>query len=312
MQKFSVSGGMGSALLSDPDRACRIIRALTNEMTSSAYNPIPVSGKIRLLDTVSSTVDFATALIQAGAKAIAIHGRRPGDLDIRPADWTTLETSVSILTQKFPTTPILINGDFYTRDEFTGFCDRTGAAGVLLARPALYNLSLFRKPHIVDSNNNNSISPQFGYTSPLLLSRTNVIQDYVRESVRYDAYFKNVKYVVSEMMTNRRTPTERVQHMPNVFPAGQTVAQVCQISSLQQMCKLWDVNYDSSSSALRANGDGVGDGRAYSDEYLLRAEADDHTEGQCSNDLDQINTLPTPKKRRVESSNSEAGPDALN
>jgi tRNA-dihydrouridine synthase len=310
MQKFSVSGGMGSALLSDPDRACRIIRALTNEMTSSAYNPIPVSGKIRLLDTVSSTVDFATALINAGAKAIAIHGRRPGDLDIRPADWTTLETSVSILTQKFPTTPILINGDFYTRDEFTGFCDRTGAAGVLLARPALYNLSLFRKPHILDSNNNNSISPPFGYTSPLLLSRTNVIQDYVRESVRYDAYFKNVKYVVSEMMTNRRTPTERVQHMPNLFPAGQTVAQVCQISSLQQMCKLWDVTYDSSSSASRANGDGVGDGRAYSDEYLLRTEVD-HNGGQCSNDLDQINTLPMPKKRRVESSNSEAGPDAL-
>jgi tRNA-dihydrouridine synthase len=305
---------MGSALLSDPDRACRIIRALTNEMTASAYNPIPVSGKIRLLDTAMSTVDFASALINAGAKAIAIHGRRPGDLDIRPADWTTMETTVSVLTAKFPTTPILINGDFYTRDEFTEFRDRTGAAGVLLARPALYNLSLFRKPPMEgigssSNNHNNGNSPPFGYTSPLLMSRTDVIRDYVRESVRYDAYFKNVKYVVSEMMTNRRTPTERVPHMPNVFPGGQTVPQVCQISSLQEMCKMWDVGHDYSAKAAIVAG--IGDGRAYSDEYLLRAEAN-HTGDECSNGRDRISRSPAAKKRRVEPSDQDAGRDALN
>ena len=37
-------------------------------------------------------------------------------------------------------------------DEFTTFQNETGANGVLLARPALYNTSIFRKPPLNDNN----------------------------------------------------------------------------------------------------------------------------------------------------------------
>lgn len=286
-QKFSVSGGMGSALLSDPDRACRIIRSLTNELTSSDYNPIPVSGKIRLLKDITSTVEFATGLINAGAKAIAIHGRQPGDLAIQPADWKTLETTVSLLTSKFPSNPILVNGDFYTRDDFTSFCHKTGAAGVLLARPALYNLSIFRKPEKGDS-------PPFGYNSPLLMDRTEVIRDYIRESVRYGAHFKNVKYVVSEMMTNRRTPRDRVKLLPQLLKGGEFIRGIGKASSVQEICKMWEVDYDGCKQSIVES---IAGEHKYSNEYILRNVSEVGGEVSATDLVD-----PPTKKPRIENS----------
>ncbi|EEC48395.1 predicted protein, partial [Phaeodactylum tricornutum CCAP 1055/1] len=142
-KKFSVSGGMGSALLSDPERACRIIRTLTENLSSKG---IPVSAKIRLLKDVSSTVAFIAGLVEAGAKAIAVHGRQVSDDCTVPARWSMLREVIKEAVHRFPHIPFLLNGDFYTRDEFVSFMRDTGARGVLLARPALFNTSIFCKP----------------------------------------------------------------------------------------------------------------------------------------------------------------------
>jgi tRNA-dihydrouridine synthase 2 len=214
-KKFSTSGGMGSALLSDPQRAASIIRKLDSHL------PVPISAKIRLLPGPPvATVEFASALIDAGASAVAIHGRRVGDLDVHDSDRDALKQVASVLVQKFPSVPICANGDFYTRSEFQSFRDETLASAVLLARPALYNASIFIKPgNHVNGNRNggppstttsSSSSSLFGYDSPLLLDRTRVVQEYVREAVQYQMHYKNVKYVVCEMLNLRRTPSSRV------------------------------------------------------------------------------------------------------
>ena len=257
-KKFSVGGGMGSALLSDPDRACRIVRSITNTLSSSCNNkknaPIPVSVKIRLLRDTQATLDFITALINAGANAVAIHGRHVGDPDVQAASWDELSTVVSMATQKFPCVPILVNGDFYTRHEFMSFMNATGAAGVLLARPALYNMSIFQKPPPSDTKKlstlpiNDSTTPLpksvvHGYNSPLLLDKSLVIQDYLREAIRYDGHYKNIKYVICEMMNSRRAPHVRVPYLQQSFPGGQTIGLTCARSSLEDLCLLWNVDY---------------------------------------------------------------------
>lgn len=83
-KKFSVSGGMGSALLSDVKRACDIIFTLRRNLSK------PVSAKIRLLDPddPKPTFDFVRSLINAGANAITIHGRIVGDESHTTARWT--------------------------------------------------------------------------------------------------------------------------------------------------------------------------------------------------------------------------------
>lgn len=250
-KRFSVSGGMGSALLSDPERATRIIRTLSGAL------PIPVSAKIRLLKDTTSTIDFVSSLINAGAKAVAIHGRRVGDESTTPAHWDALRETVSICSSKFPRVPILVNGDFYTRQEFEDFQKATGAAGVLLGRPALYNTSIFRKP------NNDGDSGPFRYDSPLLLDKTRVVQDYLRHAIKYDYHYKNVKYVISEMMSNRRTPTPRVPYLPQIFSGGQTIGKTCDCHSLEALCRVWSVNY---SATHRSEAMPAGE-HAYLDSY---------------------------------------------
>jgi tRNA-dihydrouridine synthase 2 len=253
-KKFSVSGGMGSALLSDVDRACRIVRAVSDHVSSSnSRNPIPVSAKIRLLKDTQSTLDFITALInRGGAKAVAIHGRRVGDAEVQSANWDELERVVTLATSKFPGTPILINGDFYTRTEFTDFMRKTGAAGVLLARPALYNTSIFRKPTALSaSTTEHDSSHEYGYSSPLLLDKTTVIQDYLKEAIKYEAHYKNVKYVVCEMMNSRRAPHPRTPFLPQVFRPGQTIGTTCACSNLPDICQIWDINYQAEQAGWR-------------------------------------------------------------
>lgn len=233
-KKFSVSGGMGSALLSDPNRACRIIETLRKSI------PRPISCKIRLLETVDKTVDFVDRVIEAGVHAVAIHGRRVGHDATVAADWTTLEKVLGILRQKHPTFPLLVNGDFYGRQERKEFLERTKASGVLLGRPALFNVSTF-----VGSENHPT------------LDKTTVAQDYLKLAIRYDMHYKNTKYVVCEMMTNRRTPTERVPYLPIDFPGGQNIAKTCNCQSMERMCQLWQVDYTKEAARVTTTGGGA-------------------------------------------------------
>ena len=257
-KKFSVSGGMGSALLADPDRACNILRAWKDHLPEK-----PISAKIRLLSnntgnkhsndsavSVSRTLDFISGLVERGRiHALAIHGRTVGHDAVIPADWTALEEVVIQTKTKYPNLSVLINGDFYTRAEFVKFQQRTGSNGVLLGRPALYNTSLFRRP----SSSEESASQQdnnFGYNSPLLLNKTRVIQDYVHEAVRYDIHYKNVKYVICEMMNNRRAPSPRVPFLPQEFLGLQTIAKVCSCQSLDEICRVWNLEHSSILTSL--------------------------------------------------------------
>lgn len=261
-KKFSVSGGMGSALLQDPDRASRIIKNLRDNLPDH-----PVSCKIRLLKDTQSTVDFITAMVNAGAQAVAIHARRVGDDCINPASWKDLEEVIPLVKAKFPALPVLINGDFYTRKEFTEFQEKHGTSGVLLARPALYNMSIFRKPEA-----NADPATSYSYDSPLLLSKTKVVQDYLEKAVRYDYHHKNVKYVISEMMTNRRTPTWRVIDMPIKFPGGQNIDKCCKCSTLEAMCNLWGVPFSLFNASSSGTEQQAGEHK-YDDAYILQGEA---------------------------------------
>ena len=290
-KKFSVSGGMGSALLSDPDRACRIIRTLTDHLSPVG---VPISAKIRLLKDTSSTLDFISGLVQAGAKAVAVHGRRVGDEAVHPADWDSLREVVSLAKSKHPAVPILINGDFYTRQDFVDFQKSTGADGVLLARPALYNTSIFRKPSTAVKN-----PTDFRYQSPLLLSKTRVVQDYLEQAARYDIHYKNTKYVVCEFMSNRRAPSVRVPYLPQKFPGGQTVAKVCDCQSVEDICNVWGVDYKSAvlqeqNHATTSRQAPAGEHK-YLDSYFLGSE------GATNKCAEMSETAEQPKKRvRVE------------
>ena len=76
-KSFSLKGGMGSALLTQPEKVDAILRALV------ANSRIPVTCKIRVLPDLEETLKLVDVICATGVKAVAVHGRtkqeRPND-----------------------------------------------------------------------------------------------------------------------------------------------------------------------------------------------------------------------------------------
>ncbi len=175
---FSTTGGMGAALLKDPERAADIVRTLARNL------PVPVSCKVRLLDDARATLDFVRAMEHAGASCIAVHARRADDREKAvAARWEALRPVVEAVG-----VPVLANGDLYTWDDIERVRRDSGCAGVLLARPALLNPSIFRGRE----------------RGPLPLR--DVIAAYLRNCERHGAHYVTSKYTVIEMMRASRHP----------------------------------------------------------------------------------------------------------
>jgi tRNA-dihydrouridine synthase B len=100
-----VSSCHGAALLKNVDLAARLVDA-----TKKAVS-IPVSVKTRLgWNTTDGLIRFCTRLVEAGADALAIHGRRYCDKFTGAANWDPIYE----LKNALPHVPIIGNGDIAT------------------------------------------------------------------------------------------------------------------------------------------------------------------------------------------------------
>lgn len=170
---FSISGGMGAALLDDPERIHQLLTTCVSNLN------IPVTCKIRIKPSVRETLDLVKMIESCGVSAIAVHGRTR---DQRPKQENNddllrlISESISI--------PVIANGgsnQIKTYDDIVRFKERTRASSVMVGRAPMRNPSVF--------NRDNSIQPA-----------EDVIKDYLRLAVKYDNYVANVKYTTQAMM----------------------------------------------------------------------------------------------------------------
>ena len=85
--KFSVQGGMGSALLTEPEKVRDILTTLRRNLPSTT----PVTAKIRLLDNFHDTLQLAKLIEGCGVQALAVHARRKHD---RPRHWAQVRRTI--------------------------------------------------------------------------------------------------------------------------------------------------------------------------------------------------------------------------
>ncbi|XP_031478524.1 uncharacterized protein LOC116249544 isoform X4 [Nymphaea colorata] len=88
-KSFSVSGGMGAALLTKPELIHDILTTLKRNLD------IPVTCKIRLLKSSNDTVELARRIEKTGVAALAVHGRRVADRPRDPAKWGAASVMVA-------------------------------------------------------------------------------------------------------------------------------------------------------------------------------------------------------------------------
>mmetsp|Transcript_46475 Transcript_46475/g.150946 ORF Transcript_46475/g.150946 Transcript_46475/m.150946 type:complete len:407 (-) Transcript_46475:113-1333(-) len=173
--RFSTQGGMGSSLLTQPERVRDILTTLVRNLGGRRA----VSCKIRLLETTAATLDLTRMIASCGVDALAVHCRRVPD---RPRHWAQWDALTRIRQTLPPSLPLLLNGDVFSLDDARRALDETGADGLMLARGALWNASLF------------------GREEGRLASQATLVQRYVSLAESVSNHVGNTKYVALQML----------------------------------------------------------------------------------------------------------------
>lgn len=129
-----VRRGEGSGLMLDPERASDIVAR-----TIAAVD-VPVTVKFRAGwdDDSRNAPEFAAAMEQAGAAAVAVHGRTREQFYRGDADWDVIaqvKQAVSV--------PVLGSGDVFTAQDAADMLAHTGVDAVMVARGAQHNPWIF-------------------------------------------------------------------------------------------------------------------------------------------------------------------------
>lgn len=125
-----VKNGEGSALLNNEDVAYRIVRAMVKAVD------VPVTVKIRSGWDKENiiAVDFAKKMEEAGASAVAVHGRTREQFYAGKADWEVIKR-----VKEHVTIPVIGNGDIWTPEDAQEMLETTGCDAVMLGRGILGN-----------------------------------------------------------------------------------------------------------------------------------------------------------------------------
>lgn len=203
-KEFSIKGGMGVALLGNPEKARLILKTLTDNLK------IPVTCKIRILPKLDDTLELVNSFVATGISAIGVHGRTRIERPRHP-----VHTDVIRAIAKEIKIPVIANGgsrEILKNSDIEKFKRQCGSSSVMIARAAQWNVSIFRKDG--------------------LLPIDDIIESYLKLCCDYDNSFSNSKYCVQNILRElQETPKGKK------FLESQTLEQICTLWGMANYCR---------------------------------------------------------------------------
>lgn len=141
-QGIARKGKYGAFLQEDQDLIYNLINKLHTELN------VPVTAKIRVLETKEKTLAYAQKVLSAGASILTVHGRTRDMKGHKTglADWKMIR----FLRESLPKETVLFaNGNILRKEDIERCLKETGADAVMSAEGNLYDPAIFAEPPAV-------------------------------------------------------------------------------------------------------------------------------------------------------------------
>lgn len=126
----------GSALMLEPNLAYDIIKSLKKV----SNKPVTVKFRKGYDDEHINAVEFGKAMEEAGADAIAVHGRTRKQMYEGKADWDIIRAVKNAVS-----VPVIGNGDVFSPDDALKMKELTNCDGIMVARGSMGNPWIFKQ-----------------------------------------------------------------------------------------------------------------------------------------------------------------------
>ena len=128
------NSGDGSGLMRDPDKAVKVLEAVVR----GAKCPVTVKFRLGWDKGSINCVEFARAMEQAGAAAVAVHGRTRTQMYAGHANWDWIRE-----VKRAVKIPVIANGDVFKGEDAPRILRYTGADMVMIGRGVFGNPWIF-------------------------------------------------------------------------------------------------------------------------------------------------------------------------
>ena len=129
-----IRNGSGSEMLKNPEK----IAGFINKLASAVSKPVTVKIRIGIDDASINAVQVAKLVEDAGAAAIAVHGRTQKQGYSGVANWEVIKQ-----VKEAVNIPVIGNGDVFSPEQFKQKLEQSNVDAIMIARGAIGNPFIF-------------------------------------------------------------------------------------------------------------------------------------------------------------------------
>ena len=211
-----VNNGEGSALMKNP----KLVGEIVKKVASSIQKPLTVKIRKGFTEDCVNAVEIAKIIEDAGAAAVAVHGRTREQYYSGRADWDIIrrvKEAVSI--------PVIGNGDVDSPESAKRLLEETGCDGIMIGRAARGNPWIFSRIRSYLENGTMPDEPAASDVREMILKHARLQLEYKGEYTGMREMRKHVAWYTAGMphsasvrrKVNEIETYEQLEELVNMF-----------------------------------------------------------------------------------------------